>query len=264
MRAHHIYVVFERRWQLPVYFQCAGIVGKMEEALVNPRVELSPANNKHSLVSVQAAAVCCCYSAVPTSSFSMFCLPQNPLAGLYSFLVSLPAILHLRLTRFFAIRSVTATTTWVLRKACSNNAESVANATVVSCFRAEALFYTCTDFLRSRTYLPDILMLILVIFGRWDASVLPLGLKTSPQLTSSARSNAMVDEQGWSVCNMLGWLLPARAKYLASQSYNKDDDRCRIDIWTRIDQHGHTGSKDCITSIAEGQCTQLCTVRCRW
>ncbi|KAJ7070166.1 COG complex component [Mycena amicta] len=59
MRAHHIHVAFERRWQLPVYFQMRWkeIVGKMEEALVNPRVELSPANDKDSFVSVQAAAV---------------------------------------------------------------------------------------------------------------------------------------------------------------------------------------------------------------
>ncbi|KAF7299420.1 Conserved oligomeric Golgi complex subunit 2-like [Mycena indigotica] len=59
MRAHHVYVAFERRWQLPVYFQMRWkeIVGKMEEGLVNPEVELSSAADKQSFVSTQAAAV---------------------------------------------------------------------------------------------------------------------------------------------------------------------------------------------------------------
>nr|GAT56084.1 conserved oligomeric Golgi complex subunit 2-like [Mycena chlorophos] len=59
MRAHHVYVAFERRWQLPVYFQMRWkeIVGKMEEALANPRVELIKAESQEAFDSVQAAAV---------------------------------------------------------------------------------------------------------------------------------------------------------------------------------------------------------------
>ncbi|KAF7297555.1 Conserved oligomeric Golgi complex subunit 2-like [Mycena kentingensis (nom. inval.)] len=59
MRAHPVYAAFERRWQLPVYFQMRWkeIVGKVEESLVNPRVEMSKTTEKHSFVSVQAAAV---------------------------------------------------------------------------------------------------------------------------------------------------------------------------------------------------------------
>lgn len=38
MRAHPVYAMFEKRWQLPVYFQMRWkeIVGKIEEALVLP------------------------------------------------------------------------------------------------------------------------------------------------------------------------------------------------------------------------------------
>ncbi|KAF7288139.1 Conserved oligomeric Golgi complex subunit 2-like [Mycena chlorophos] len=59
MRAHHVYIAFERRWQLPVYFQMRWkeIVGKMEEALANPRVELIKAESQGAFDSVQAAAV---------------------------------------------------------------------------------------------------------------------------------------------------------------------------------------------------------------
>jgi hypothetical protein len=41
MRAHPVYVAFERRWQLPVYFQLRWkeIVTKLEEALSVPRAE---------------------------------------------------------------------------------------------------------------------------------------------------------------------------------------------------------------------------------
>ncbi|KAF8210325.1 COG complex component [Mycena galopus ATCC 62051] len=48
-----------RRWQLPVYFQMRWkeIVGKVEEALSAPRVELSSITDKHSFLTTQAAAV---------------------------------------------------------------------------------------------------------------------------------------------------------------------------------------------------------------
>lgn len=41
MRAHPVYVQFERRWQLPVYFQLRWkeIVGRLEEALATTRLE---------------------------------------------------------------------------------------------------------------------------------------------------------------------------------------------------------------------------------
>ncbi|KAF7297546.1 Conserved oligomeric Golgi complex subunit 2-like [Mycena kentingensis (nom. inval.)] len=59
MRAHPVYAAFERRWQLPVYVQMRWkeIVGKVEESLVNTRVEMSKTTEKHSFVSVQGAAV---------------------------------------------------------------------------------------------------------------------------------------------------------------------------------------------------------------
>ncbi|KAF7304565.1 Conserved oligomeric Golgi complex subunit 2-like [Mycena chlorophos] len=69
MRAHHVYVAFERRCQLPVYFQMRWkeIVGKMEEALANPRVELIKAESQEAFDSVQAAAfwvaITACWSA---------------------------------------------------------------------------------------------------------------------------------------------------------------------------------------------------------
>ncbi|KAF7376188.1 Conserved oligomeric Golgi complex subunit 2 [Mycena sanguinolenta] len=65
MRAHPIFSAFERRWQLPVYFQMRWkeIVGKVEEALSAPRVDLASATDKHSFASTQAAAVWVAISA---------------------------------------------------------------------------------------------------------------------------------------------------------------------------------------------------------
>ncbi|KAJ7084431.1 COG complex component [Mycena belliarum] len=65
MRAHPIYSAFERRWQLPVYFQMRWkeIVGKLEDALSAPRVELTATNEKHSFATVQATAVWVAISA---------------------------------------------------------------------------------------------------------------------------------------------------------------------------------------------------------
>lgn len=41
MRAHPIYIAFEKRWQLPVYFQLRWkeIVTKLEESLVVTKLE---------------------------------------------------------------------------------------------------------------------------------------------------------------------------------------------------------------------------------
>ncbi|KAJ7783230.1 COG complex component [Mycena metata] len=65
MRAHPVYTSFERRWQLPVYFQLRWkeIVGKVEDVLSVPRVELSSTSDKHSFVTTQAAAVWVAISA---------------------------------------------------------------------------------------------------------------------------------------------------------------------------------------------------------
>ncbi|KAK7057129.1 oligomeric Golgi complex subunit 2 [Favolaschia claudopus] len=59
MREHQLYTAFERRWQLPVYFQMRWkeIVSKMEEALSTARVEMASSADKHSFASNQAAAV---------------------------------------------------------------------------------------------------------------------------------------------------------------------------------------------------------------
>ncbi|KAJ7770204.1 COG complex component [Mycena maculata] len=65
MRAHPVYSAFERRWQLPVYFQLRWkeIVSKVEDALSVQRVELSSAKEKHAFVTAQAAAVWVAISA---------------------------------------------------------------------------------------------------------------------------------------------------------------------------------------------------------
>ncbi|KAJ6625598.1 oligomeric golgi complex component, COG2-domain-containing protein [Mycena sp. CBHHK59/15] len=65
MRAHPVYSAFERRWQLPVYFQMRWkeIVGKVEEALSVSRVELSQINDKRGFVTTQASAVWVAISA---------------------------------------------------------------------------------------------------------------------------------------------------------------------------------------------------------
>ncbi|KAJ7680372.1 COG complex component [Mycena polygramma] len=65
MRSHHVYSAFERRWQLPVYFQMRWkeIVGKVEDALSTPRVELSSTTDKHSFATTQATAVWVAISA---------------------------------------------------------------------------------------------------------------------------------------------------------------------------------------------------------
>ncbi|KAJ6499941.1 COG complex component [Mycena vitilis] len=65
MRSHHVYSAFERRWQLPVYFQMRWkeIVGKVEDALSTPRVELSSTTDRHSFATTQATAVWVAISA---------------------------------------------------------------------------------------------------------------------------------------------------------------------------------------------------------
>ncbi|KAJ7462357.1 COG complex component [Mycena galericulata] len=65
MRAHPVYAAFERRWQLPVYFQMRWkeIVSKVEDALSVQRAELSSTKEKHSFATIQAAAVWVAISA---------------------------------------------------------------------------------------------------------------------------------------------------------------------------------------------------------
>ncbi|KAG7440047.1 conserved oligomeric Golgi complex component [Guyanagaster necrorhizus] len=59
MRAHTVYIAFERRWQLPVYFQMRWkeIVTKLEDALSNTRVEPTSEKDTAPFVTAQAAAV---------------------------------------------------------------------------------------------------------------------------------------------------------------------------------------------------------------
>ncbi|PBK74315.1 COG complex component [Armillaria solidipes] len=69
MRAHSVYSAFERRWQLPVYFQMRWkeIVTKLEDSLSSTRVETTSGKGSASFVTAQAAAiwmaVTACWSA---------------------------------------------------------------------------------------------------------------------------------------------------------------------------------------------------------
>ncbi|KAJ3548647.1 hypothetical protein NM688_g5267 [Phlebia brevispora] len=59
MRAHPVYIAFERRWQLPVYFQLRWkeIVPKLEESLAVMKLERTPSKAIQPFVTTQAAAV---------------------------------------------------------------------------------------------------------------------------------------------------------------------------------------------------------------
>lgn len=48
MRTHPVYISFQRRWQLPVYFQLRWkeIVGKLEDTLTSNRLELLPTQSR--------------------------------------------------------------------------------------------------------------------------------------------------------------------------------------------------------------------------
>lgn len=69
MRAHSSYSAFERRWQLPVYFQIRwkDIVGKLEVALSVTRLEAAVLTDGSSFVTLQTAAlwtaISSCWSA---------------------------------------------------------------------------------------------------------------------------------------------------------------------------------------------------------
>ncbi|KAK0461060.1 COG complex component [Desarmillaria tabescens] len=69
MRAHNVYTAFERRWQLPVYFQMRWkeIVARLEDSLSNTRIEPTSAKGSAPFVTTQAAAiwmaVVACWSA---------------------------------------------------------------------------------------------------------------------------------------------------------------------------------------------------------
>ncbi|KAI0935302.1 hypothetical protein AcV7_003779 [Taiwanofungus camphoratus] len=59
MRAHPVYSAFERRWQLPVYFQLRWkeIITKLEEALAVTRLERTDSKGIEPFVTAQAAAI---------------------------------------------------------------------------------------------------------------------------------------------------------------------------------------------------------------
>ncbi|KAK0226128.1 oligomeric golgi complex component, COG2-domain-containing protein [Armillaria fumosa] len=59
MRAHSVYSTFERRWQLPVYFQMRWkeIVTKLEDSLSGTRVEPTSGKGSAPFVTAQAAAI---------------------------------------------------------------------------------------------------------------------------------------------------------------------------------------------------------------
>ncbi|GLB37458.1 putative protein with domain of unknown function (DUF3510) [Lyophyllum shimeji] len=59
MRRHPVYLAFEQRWQLPVYFQIRWkeIIGTLEELLAVARVEPSFAHDKNTFATPQANAV---------------------------------------------------------------------------------------------------------------------------------------------------------------------------------------------------------------
>ncbi|KAJ7579135.1 COG complex component [Mycena floridula] len=65
MRSHPTYALFERRWQLPVYFQMRWkeIVIKLEEALAVTRIESSAVTADNQFVTPQGAAVWTAVSA---------------------------------------------------------------------------------------------------------------------------------------------------------------------------------------------------------
>ncbi|CDO69140.1 hypothetical protein BN946_scf185042.g42 [Trametes cinnabarina] len=59
MRNHIVYTAFEKRWQLPVYFQLRWkeIVARLEEALANTKLERSASRATAPFVTVQAVAI---------------------------------------------------------------------------------------------------------------------------------------------------------------------------------------------------------------
>ncbi|THU95639.1 COG complex component [Dendrothele bispora CBS 962.96] len=65
MRSHPVYISFEKRWQLPVYFQMRWkeIVGKVEETLASPQVELCSKIEKDNFVTTQGSAIWVAISA---------------------------------------------------------------------------------------------------------------------------------------------------------------------------------------------------------
>lgn len=75
MRSHPVYAAFERRWQLPVYFQLRwkDIVSKLEEALSITTIDPSLGSNKDIFVTKQAAAV---WLAISTSWSAEVYLPE--------------------------------------------------------------------------------------------------------------------------------------------------------------------------------------------
>ncbi|EDR11848.1 uncharacterized protein LACBIDRAFT_247029 [Laccaria bicolor S238N-H82] len=65
LRAHAVYLAFERRWQLPVYFQLRWkeVIGRLEESLSVSTIEWSLVGGTNNFVTVQASAVWVAISA---------------------------------------------------------------------------------------------------------------------------------------------------------------------------------------------------------
>jgi len=75
MRAHPAYEAFERRWQLPVYFQLRWkeIVGKLEDVLANTKLERSSSKAIVPFVTLQTAAV---WEAIATCWSAQVYIPE--------------------------------------------------------------------------------------------------------------------------------------------------------------------------------------------
>ena len=73
MRAHPVYTAFERRWQLPVYFQLRWkeIVTKLEEPLVVTKIERTGSKGTFT-AAIDAARV-----LTMTISFGAICDPTS-------------------------------------------------------------------------------------------------------------------------------------------------------------------------------------------
>ncbi|RXW24973.1 hypothetical protein EST38_g882 [Candolleomyces aberdarensis] len=64
-RSHESYTIFEKRWQLPVYFQLRWkeIVGKLEESFAKPKLDVALSKDIRPFASSQASAVWIAISA---------------------------------------------------------------------------------------------------------------------------------------------------------------------------------------------------------
>lgn len=95
MRSHLVYTAFERRWQLPVYFQLRwkDIVGKLEDSLSASRPERSTNKGRSILVGVTIHELTC------TSAVSPFATTQaaavwTAISSIWSAQVYIPELSH--------------------------------------------------------------------------------------------------------------------------------------------------------------------------